>query len=79
MLESGKSVVHMAQQLDIKENTLYNWKKRYQGKLDSAFSNAPQLSVHELEIRRLKVKIAELEEDKTILKKAAPFFVRKSR
>ncbi|MCL6327321.1 transposase [Pectobacterium polaris] len=26
LLESGKSVARMAQGLDIKENTLYNWK-----------------------------------------------------
>ncbi|QQA77630.1 transposase [Pectobacterium parmentieri] len=29
LLESGKSVARMAQELDIKENTLYNWKKLY--------------------------------------------------
>ncbi|PWD55550.1 hypothetical protein DF211_23255 [Pectobacterium parmentieri] len=79
LLESGKSVARMAQELDIKENTLYNWKKRYQDKADAAFSNMPQLSEQELEIRRLKAKIAELEEDKLILKKAAAFFARESR
>ncbi|MBI0519690.1 transposase, partial [Pectobacterium parmentieri] len=76
---SGKSVARMAQELDIKENTLYNWKKRYQDKADAAFSNTPQLSEQELDIRRLKAKIAELEEDKLILKKAAAFFARESR
>ncbi|KAA8994542.1 transposase [Affinibrenneria salicis] len=30
--ESGKSVARMAQEPDIKENTLYNWKKLYQDK-----------------------------------------------
>ncbi|MBI0561884.1 transposase, partial [Pectobacterium parmentieri] len=69
LLDSGKSVARMAQELDIKENTLYNWKKLYQDKADAAFSNTPQLSEQELEIRRLKAKIAELEEDKLILKK----------
>ncbi|AYH02017.1 transposase [Pectobacterium parmentieri] len=29
LLDSGKSVARMAQELDIKENTLYNWKKLY--------------------------------------------------
>ncbi|MBI0472901.1 transposase [Pectobacterium parmentieri] len=79
LLDSGKSVARMAQELDIKENTLYNWKKRYQDKAGAAFSNTPQLSEQELEIRRLKTKIAELEEDKLILKKAAAFFARESR
>ncbi|QPK20848.1 transposase [Pectobacterium parmentieri] len=79
LLDSGKSVARMAQELDIKENTLYNWKKRYQDKADAAFSNMPQLSEQELDIRRLKAKIAELEEDKLILKKAAAFFARESR
>ncbi|MBI0566178.1 transposase, partial [Pectobacterium parmentieri] len=69
----------MAQELDIKENTLYNWKKRYQDKAGAAFSNTPQLSEQEREICRLKAKIAELEENKLILKKAAAFFARESR
>ncbi|MCG8710302.1 transposase [Brenneria sp. 4F2] len=42
--ESDKSVGRMAQELDIKENTRYNWKKRYQDKARAAFSNTPQLS-----------------------------------
>ncbi|WP_081926267.1 transposase, partial [Pectobacterium betavasculorum] len=41
LLESGKSVARLAQELDIKENTLYNRKKRYQDKADAAFSNTP--------------------------------------
>ncbi|KFX11531.1 transposase, partial [Pectobacterium betavasculorum] len=79
LLESGKSVARLAQELDIKENTLYNRKKRYQDKADTAFSNTPLLSEQELEIRRLKAKIAELEEDKLILKNAAAFFAWESR
>ncbi|HHH1744446.1 TPA: transposase [Yersinia enterocolitica] len=57
LLESGKSVARMAQELDIKENILYNWKKLYQNKSDTAFSNSPQFSEQELEIRRLKAKV----------------------
>lgn len=79
LLESDKSVARMADELGIKENTLYNWKKQYQEKAEAAFSNSPRCSDQELEIRRLKAKIAELEEDKLILKKAAAFFARESR
>lgn len=44
LLESGKSVARIAQELNIKENTLYNWKKCYQDKADATFPNAPRLS-----------------------------------
>ncbi|MEQ9906486.1 transposase [Pectobacterium odoriferum] len=60
MLESGKPVTRMAQEIDIKENMLYNGKKRYQDKAGAAFSKTPHLSEQELEIRHLKAKIVEL-------------------
>ncbi|KAA9001166.1 transposase [Affinibrenneria salicis] len=41
--ESGQSGARMAQEPDLKENTLYNWKKRYQDKADTAFSRALRL------------------------------------
>ncbi|QTF07893.1 transposase [Brenneria izadpanahii] len=41
LLESSKSVARMAQELDIKENMLYNWKKVYQDKAEAAFSSTP--------------------------------------
>ncbi|MBI0520789.1 transposase, partial [Pectobacterium parmentieri] len=44
LLDSGKSVARMAQELDIKENTLYNWKKRYQDKAVTIDTSSPDSS-----------------------------------
>lgn len=76
--ESGKSIARVAKELDIKPNTLYNWHQLGLKKADVAFNNRPALSEQELEIKRLKAKIAELEEEKLILKKAAAYFAKES-
>ncbi|WP_103160345.1 transposase [Pectobacterium odoriferum] len=40
MLESGKPVARIAQEIDIKENTLYNWKKLYKDKAGGFLQDA---------------------------------------
>ena len=77
LAESGKSVPQLASELGISDNTLYGW--RHTAKADKSFTRQPQCSEQALEIRRLKRKIIELEEDKLILKKVAALFSRESR
>lgn len=76
--DSGKPLAQVAKELDLKPNTLYNWHQLALKKADAAFTNRPALSEQELEIKRLKAKIAELEEEKIILKKAAAYFAKES-
>ena len=76
--QSSKSIRQIAKELGIGENNLYNWRKQFRLKQDKAFPNQPQLDDKELELRRLKSRIAELEEERDILKKATAFFAKES-
>jgi transposase len=76
MKESSKPICRLAEELGVSENNLYNWRKRLREKADNAFSNQPRLDEKELEIRQLKARVSELEEEREILKKAAAFFAK---
>ena len=76
--QSKRPLAQITKELDIKVNTLYNWHQLALSKVDAVFSNRPTLSEHELEIKRLKAKIAELEEEKIIFKKATAYFAKES-
>ena len=76
MGESSKPIRQLAEELGVSENNLYNWRKQLREKQDKAFSNQPRLDEKELEIRRLKARVSELEEEREILKKAAAFFAK---
>jgi transposase len=76
MGESSKPIRQLAEELGVSENNLYNWRKQLREKADKAFSNQPRLDEKELEIRRLKARVSELEEGREILTKAAAFFAK---
>lgn len=76
--QSTKSLRQVAKELGVAENNLYNWRKKYRVNQEKAFPNQPQLSEKDLELRRLKTRIAELEEEREILKKAAAYFAKES-
>lgn len=79
LLESSKKTLRQVSvELGISESNLYNWRKEFQTKQGEAFPNKPQLDERELELRHLKARVAELEEEREILKKAAAFFARES-
>lgn len=79
LVEQGhKSVRQVAKELGIAENNLYNWRKQLKQKQEKAFPNESQYDEKELELRRLKSRVAELEEEREILKKAAAFFAKES-
>lgn len=74
--QSSKSLRQLARELGVAENNLYNWRKQYKNNQEKAFPNTPQLDEKELELRRLKARVAQLEEEREILKKAAAFFAK---
>lgn len=76
LLEAGKPLRQVARELGVAENNLYHWRKLYRNNPEKAFPNQPQFNEQDLELRRLKARIAELEEEREILKKAAAFFAK---
>ena len=76
MGESSKPICRLAEELGVSENNFYNWRKQLRAKADGACVNQPRLDENELEIRRLKARVSELEEEREILKKAPAFFAK---
>ncbi|MFA6303634.1 MAG: transposase [Legionella sp.] len=74
--QSNKTLRQVARELGVAENNLYNWRKTYKTDQVTAFPNQPRLNEKDLELRRLKARVAELEEEREILKKAAAFFAK---
>lgn len=67
MLASGKSLAHVAQSLEVSEQTFHRWRNQYGGMKSE---EAKRLKELEQENRQLKKLLAEAELDKAILKDA---------
>ena len=67
MLVAGKTLGEVLQKLEVKESTWMRWKQRYGGMKSD---EAKRLKELEIENRRLKEMLAEVELDKRILKEA---------
>ena len=74
ILESGRTARGVARDLGIHENMLHRWKAEYLEDKEHAFPGKGHMKPHEEEIFKLKKKIADLEEDRAILKKALAIF-----
>ena len=79
MEESFKPICRLTEEVGVSENDVYNWWKRFRKKAENAFSNQPCLDEKELEIRSLKARVAKLEGECEILKKAAAYFSKEER
>ena len=78
LLESGKPLDGVARELGVVPSSLFRWRAKY-GPAANSSVTASSLSVDEkAELAALRKKVAELEEDKDILKKAAAFFAKES-
>ena len=79
VVEQGRSARAVARNLGVNESLLHHWKRQF---LDSGELSFPGNGNHrtgseaEEEIRVLKKKLAEAEQDREILKKAAAYFAK---
>ena len=73
-MEAGRSTASVARELGIEANTLYNWKREYRIEAEAAFPGKGNLRPDDEELRALKRRNAELEEEVAILKKAMGYF-----
>ncbi len=74
VINSGRPVADVAQELGIQDYLLYRWKRHYLREEEDAFPGKGHLKPHEEEILRLKREIEELKQEKAILKKALAIF-----
>ena len=67
-----KTVKEIAGEYGLSTNTINNWLKKYRN--TSSFRDEDQLTSEEKEIRELKKRIKQIEEENEILKKATAIF-----
>lgn len=67
-----KTVKEIAREYGLSSNTINNWVKKF--KESSSFRAVDQLTPEEKEIRELKKRIKQIEEENEILKKATAIF-----
>ncbi len=76
VLDSKRPVAAVAREVGIHENTLYKWINLYRAHQEDAFPGSGNLRPEEAEIRRLQKRVADLEEENAILKKATAIFAK---
>lgn len=77
--EEGRVVSEVARNLGIHENLLHRWKKLYLEDDKYAFPGKGYLKPPDEELRRLKRELADVKEERDILKKALAIFSKRPR
>ena len=79
VVDGKESTAAVADPLGLTRETLYRWLREYRANPPEAFRGNGKLTSQDEEIRQLRRKVARLEEEREILKKAATFFAKESR
>lgn len=74
--EQGKKVTEVAKDIGVSEVSVRRWIKQYGIHGEDAFPGKGKLRPEDEEIRRMKKKMADLEEENAILKKAITIFTK---
>jgi len=74
--EKGQKIAETARELDLAEQTLHNWVKKYRNEADAGFVGSGNLKPEDKERRDLQKRLRDLEEENEILKKAMGIFTR---
>lgn len=71
-IDSDQPISKTAESLGVKDTTLYGWVKKYYPNHNNG--NKAELSESDAEIRRLRKELAQVKQERDILKKAAAYF-----
>ncbi|WP_368489422.1 transposase [Clostridium sp. BJN0013] len=74
--EQGRKVTHVAREIGVSESAVRKWVKEYGTHGDNAFPGKGKLRSEDEKLRLLKKKMADLEEENAILKKAIRIFTK---
>jgi transposase len=72
IVEGGRKVTDVARDFDIHENVLRKWKNQYIEDKEHSFPGKGRLKPEDEELRRLKRELADMREERDILKKPWP-------
>ena len=75
--EPGRTMASVARDLGIAETNLWRWRKKLAELGESAFPGTGHVSAEEEELRRLRRELADVTEERDILKKALAVFSRR--
>ena len=76
LVESGQSIRAAARQLNVAEQSLFNWvKAQREGRLAGAASSRT-VSAEQMEISRLRAELAQVKMERDILGKATAYFAK---
>jgi transposase len=70
----GRAVAEVARNLGIHENLLYKWREKYTEDIAHAFPGKGRLKPAEEELRRMRRELADVTQERDILKKALAIF-----
>ena len=73
-LDRNLTAAQTARELGVNENTMRQWLKNYKQNEEEPFVGSGNLRTEEREIKELKKRIRDLEEENEILKKVAAIF-----
>jgi len=76
---SDKSMVDLAQELGIHQNTLYKWRRQLMAEGQEAFPGQGNRKASDAEMLQLRRELEQAREERDILKKALVFFSKESR
>lgn len=77
--KSDKSMVDLAQDLGIHQNTLYKWRRQLLAEGQEAFPGQGNRKASDAEMLQLRRDLEQVREERDILKKALVFFSKESR
>ena len=70
----GRTSASVARDLGVSPNLLYRWKEQFDSDSKNAFVGTGNLSLEQCEFRRLQRELADVTEERDILKKAISVF-----
>jgi transposase len=73
--ESDKAIAQIARDIGVNENTLHTWISKYSRPVDNTKAARTDEHLYE-ELKRLKKEVAQLTEERNLLKKAAAYFAK---
>jgi len=79
LVQEGRSAASVARDLGVHVNTVGKWVRASRQHGDDAFPGSGNLRLEDDELKKMKKRIADLEEENAILKKATAIFAKHQR
>ena len=76
VLTRGMQVSEVSKDLDIRKDLLYTWIRKYKSDPQNSFPGKGNLKPEDEQLRKLKRELADVKEERDILKKAISIFSR---